>query len=121
MRSDLEAKTVVDIPPGTRVFRAPGRVNLIGEHTDYNDGLVLPAAIDFYTWVTVTPRPDRIITARSENYDEESSFELDELRPQAKGHWSDYLRGIAVTLDQAGFRLRGAQLNIRGEVPIDRD
>ena len=101
-----------------RMFRAPGRVNLIGEHTDYNEGFVLPAAIGFSTWVTSAPRNDRIVSVYAENFSEQIDFDLDEPGPQARGHWSDYVRGVAVTLERAGHRLRGAELWIRGEVPI---
>lgn len=106
------------VAAGGRVFRAPGRVNLIGEHTDYNDGFVMPAAIDFSTWVTIQPREDRIISAFSENFSESVEFDLDDPEPKPVGHWSDYVRGIAVTLEQAGHRLQGASIHIRGEVPI---
>ena len=101
-----------------RKFRAPGRVNLIGEHTDYNDGFVLPAAIGFSTWVTSAPRDDRTVSVFSENFSEQIEFDLDEESPHARDHWSDYVRGVAVTLERAGHRLRGADLRIRGEVPI---
>jgi galactokinase len=101
-----------------RMFRAPGRVNLIGEHTDYNEGFVLPAAIGFSTWVTSAPRDDRTVSVFSENFSEQMEFDLDEESPQARDHWSDYVRGVAVTLERAGHRLRGAELRIRGEVPI---
>jgi len=101
-----------------RMFRAPGRVNLIGEHTDYNDGFVLPAAIGFSTWVSSAPRDDRTISVFSENFSEQIEFDLDEESPHARDHWSDYVRGVAVTLERAGHRLRGADLRIRGEVPI---
>jgi galactokinase len=102
----------------SRTYRAPGRVNLIGEHTDYNDGFVMPAAIDFFTSVEITPRTDRTISIWSENFREQVSFDLDEPSPKPRGHWSDYVRGIALTLEQAGYRLSGAQLQIRGGVPI---
>ena len=101
-----------------RIYRAPGRVNLIGEHTDYNEGFVMPAAINFSTWVTVTPRDDRVIAVSSENFQETFKFDLDDTPARAKGQWSDYVRGVALTLEQAGYRLKGAQLQIRGEVPI---
>jgi galactokinase len=81
--------------PAARIFRAPGRVNLIGEHTDYNDGFVMPAAIDFATWVTIQPREDRIISAFSENFGETIEFDLDDPDPKPVGHWGDYVRGIA--------------------------
>ena len=101
-----------------RIYRAPGRVNLIGEHTDYNEGFVMPAAINFSTWVTVTPRDDRVIAVSSENFQETFKFDLDDTTARERGHWSDYVRGVALTLEQAGYRLKGAQLQIRGEVPI---
>jgi galactokinase len=103
---------------GAKVYRAPGRVNLIGEHTDYNLGFVMPAAIDFYTWVVAAPRDDRRLAIHSENFAETVEFDLDESQPGARGHWSDYPRGVGVVLRQAGYSLRGANLLVRGEVPI---
>lgn len=103
---------------GARVFRAPGRVNLIGEHTDYNDGFVLPAAIDLFTWVAVAPLQERKLSIISENFSERIEFDLDDAHPPAAGHWSDYVRGVAVLLEQAGHRLHGARLVIRSDVPI---
>jgi galactokinase len=101
-----------------RAFRAPGRVNLIGEHTDYNEGFVMPAAIGFSTWVTISPRDDRKVSLFSENFSEEVEFDLDDPNLQSIGHWSDYPKGVAVTLERAGYRLQGGRLKIRGEVPI---
>ena len=102
----------------TRVFRAPGRVNLIGEHTDYNDGFVMPAAIDFYTWVRISSLDTRKLHIKSKNYGEEVEVDLDDPNIAPRGHWSDYPIGVAVMLERAGHRLRGARLEIRGEVPI---
>ena len=101
-----------------RVFRAPGRVNLIGEHTDYTEGFVMPAAINFATTVTVAPRADRLLSVFSENCEDAIEFDLDDPGPRATGHWSDYVKGVALVLEQSGHRLRGASLRIRGEVPI---
>jgi galactokinase len=101
-----------------RVFRAPGRVNLIGEHTDYNDGFVMPAALDFSTWVKVSPLEERKLKIYSENFDEEVEVDLDDQTLEAHNHWSDYPVGVAVVLERSGHRLRGARLQIRGEVPI---
>jgi len=101
-----------------RVFSAPGRVNLIGEHTDYNDGFVLPAAIDLSTWVAVAPRTDRRLIIHSENFDETVVFELDDANAARRGKWSDYPRGVAVLLSKAGYRLSGASLYIEGDIPI---
>ncbi len=101
-----------------RVFRAPGRVNLIGEHTDYNDGFVFPAALQFYIWVAISPREDRKLVFRSENFEGVVEVDLDHAHDKAVGRWSDYMEGVAVTLQAAGHRLRGANLLVHGEVPI---
>src|SRR5215208_2033919 len=101
-----------------RTFRAPGRVNLIGEHTDYNDGFVMPAALDFSTWVRVSPLEQHHLHIYSENFNEEVEVDLDDPNLAARGHWSDYPIGVAVEMERAGHRLRGASLQIRGEVPI---
>ena len=100
------------------IYRAPGRVNLIGEHTDYNDGFVMPAAIDRYTWAVIAPREDRKIRLRSTHFPDTAEFDLDEPDPQRGGNWSDYPHGVAVMLERAGHRLRGADILIQGEVPI---
>ena len=100
------------------MFRAPGRVNLIGEHTDYNEGFVMPAAIEFATWVAAGARDDRILAVHSENVSESREFSLDDPDASRQGQWSDYVRGVAVVLEGAGHRLRGANLLIRGEVPL---
>ena len=101
-----------------RTFRAPGRVNLIGEHTDYNDGFVMPAALDFSTWVKISPLDKRRLQIFSEHFNEEVEVDLDDQKLAARGHWSDYPIGVAVVLERAGHRLRGAKLQIRGDVPI---
>ena len=101
-----------------RVFRAPGRVNLIGEHTDYSDGFVFPAAIDFFTWVAIAPRKDRRIRVNSFDFEETVEFGLDDPQAGPSHHWSDYVRGVALALENSGFRLQGADLMIHGEVPL---
>lgn len=100
------------------VYRAPGRVNLIGEHTDYNEGFVFPAAIDLYTQVTVAPRNDRKLLIHSQNFSDDIEIDLDDSRANARGHWSDYVRGVALMLERAGHRLKGAGLDVRSTVPI---
>lgn len=101
-----------------RIFRAPGRVNLIGEHTDYNDGFVMPAAIGSYTWVAAGKRKDRVLEAYSDRFQEKISLCLDTLAGPPRRHWSDFIRGVAATLQHAGIPLSGANLLIHGEVPL---
>jgi len=100
------------------IFRAPGRVNLIGEHTDYNDGFVMPAAIGFYTWVAVSPRSDRAIHVRSEEFDEALELSLQELSGPPRHHWSDFVRGVAAVLQSQGHQPSGENLIIEGQVPM---
>ena len=101
-----------------RVYRAPGRVNLIGEHTDYNDGYVLPAAINLACGVAIAARNDRILHIQSANMPGDVHVHLDRLPAVRTGHWSDYVIGIASALEQAGFKLPGASLYIQSEVPL---
>ncbi len=92
-------------------------MNLIGEHTDYNDGFVLPCAIAYDTRVRAVARDDRILTARSA-FAGEARFDLERLPAQPAGGWTDYLVGILSELRHAGVALRGADLNVTGTVPI---
>jgi len=101
-----------------KIFRAPGRVNLIGEHTDYNDGFVMPAAIDFHTWVAASRRNDCRLQVHSDQFSETIEWSLDALAGPPRKHWSDFIRGVAATLESSGHRLKGANLIINGDVPI---
>jgi galactokinase len=103
---------------GASVYRAPGRVNLIGEHTDYNDGLVMPVAIGFSCWVGIAARDDRKLVLYSQNYNQTHEADLDELGTRGSGHWADYPLGVAWALQDAGYRLPGANLYIAGNVPL---
>src|SRR6201985_2769303 len=76
------------------VFAAPGRVNLIGEHTDYAEGFVMPAAIDFATLAAISPRDDGKVVLYAENFGEERSFSADALPTHRSGDWSDYPLGV---------------------------
>jgi galactokinase len=100
------------------IFRAPGRVNLIGEHTDYNDGFVMPVALEFCTYAAIGPRDDGKLRVYSENLDELRTFDLADLRGGPTAHWSDYVLGVAAVLQERAGTLSGANLAIRGEVPI---
>ncbi len=100
-------------------LRAPGRVNLIGEHTDYNDGFVLPCAIDFDTRIAAAPRPDRQVRVCACDYgDALDQFDLDApilARPDAP--WANYVRGVVQVLLAKGLNLGGMDLAIAGNVP----
>jgi galactokinase len=100
------------------IFAAPGRVNLIGEHTDYSEGFVMPAAIDFATVAAISPRSDNQITIYSENFGDESVFDLDFLPHHPRHHWSDYPVGVLTVLRQAGVKSAGFNLTLSGDVPL---
>ncbi len=97
---------------------APGRVNLIGEHTDYNDGFVLPMAIDRYTVVACTGRADGMLKATSIDFGETKEAALADLLPRGQTGWFGYVAGVAWALEQEGVRLHGADIAIAGDVPI---
>jgi galactokinase len=100
------------------VVRAPGRVNLIGEHTDYNEGFVLPIAIDRATFVAARSRPDRTMRVFSVNFDEEDSFSLDRIERSETHPWSNYVRGVLKGLLARDLPLVGADLLIESDVPL---
>ena len=100
------------------VSRAPGRVNLIGEHTDYNDGFVMPAALEFATLTAASQRPDRRLRVYSMIMDETCEFDLDSPPPGPTGEWSDYILGVALMLESTGRNLSGADLIVWSDVPI---
>lgn len=100
------------------IFSAPGRVNLIGEHTDYNDGFVLPSAIGFYAHVGVVPRKDRKLVLRSTEFAQVFEADLSSANPQKLGGWCDYVLGVAAQLSQRGVQVPGANVFVHGEVPI---
>jgi galactokinase len=97
--------------------RAPGRVNLIGEHTDYNDGFVLPMAIHQALWLGIKSRKDRRVTVHSLDYRETASFTLDDLRNLKTG-WIEYVKGVAWVLQESGMLLRGWDGVLAGDLPI---
>lgn len=99
------------------VVRAPGRVNLIGEHTDYNEGFVLPAAIDRYCWYAGRKRHDRMIRARSADFGEEVQFEAASITYDKDHRWSNYLRGVSKLIQDGGVEIPGADIVLGGDVP----
>jgi galactokinase len=100
------------------VFVAPGRVNLIGEHTDYAEGFVMPVAINFATLAGISPRTDGKIVIYSENYGEEKTFDAAALPVKAGQHWSDYPLGVCAILAGEGHKIPGFSLSLWGDVPL---
>src|ERR1700760_2931123 len=114
---DVAAHYSVAGEPALRCV-APGRVNLIGEHTDYSGGFVMPAAIDFRTVATIRSRNDGRILLDSKNMNETASYPADPLPEVGRNHWSDYPMGVAWSLAREGVRLGGFQLSLEGDVPL---
>ncbi len=99
------------------LVQAPGRVNLIGEHTDYNEGFVFPAAIDRWVVVAARPRIDRRVRIYSAMYDEMSEFQIDDVLA-TQGNWADYPKGVVREFQQLGHRLCGFEAAVVGNVPM---
>jgi len=110
--------------PPEWLVRAPGRVNLIGEHTDYNDGFVLPVAIERAVWIALRRRDDRQVMVHSLDFGNQGTFHLDELNVQDRSpaddplRWLEYLKGVAWSLMQAGLELAGWDGVLQGDVPV---
>lgn len=100
------------------IFSAPGRVNLIGEHTDYNDGFVMPCAIGLNTRVAIARRPDSNLVLCSQQFPKQFEFDLNSLPRKKVGDWCDYILGVAVALHPAGYRLQGANILVESDIPI---
>ena len=103
---------------GPTIFAAPGRVNLIGEHTDYAEGFVMPAAIEFATLAGISPRNDGKVVIYSENYQGERIFDAPALPRKADHHWSDYPLGVISILAGEGHTIPGLSLSLWGDVPL---
>ncbi len=101
-----------------QIYVAPGRVNLIGEHTDYAEGFVMPAAIDFATLAAISPRTDGRVVIYAQNFDEERSWPVDQLPTQRSGHWSDYPLGVLSILAGEGYSIPAFSLTLWGDVPL---
>ena len=103
----------------THIVQAPGRVNLIGEHTDYNDGFVLPCAINYQTVVAAAKRDDNIVRVVSVDYDNAvDEFDItQEITFQQDKMWANYIRGVVKCLMGRGFEFKGADISVTGNVP----
>jgi galactokinase len=102
----------------TKLARAPGRVNLIGEHTDYNDGFVLPMAIDRNIWVAAKPRDDDKFNIHSVDFDASISFTTNQLTDSSLPHWTHLIRGVWYLLGEQGDMPPSVDISIAGDVPI---
>ena len=115
--SELRERFVEIYQAEPLLVQAPGRVNLIGEHTDYNEGFVFPAAIEFQTQIAIATRPDSKLILFSENYGERLEFDINHLPLSKNSNWSDYAVGVVRLLKQKFGKLPGASMLLRGDVP----
>lgn len=104
-----------DEPP-KHLICSPGRVNLIGEHTDYNDGFVMPMAIEFGIWFAVRPRSDRRVHVYSLEFDEPCEFDLDDMSKEEQ-YWGEYVKAVTWALQEKGYNLKGWEGVIVGNIP----
>jgi galactokinase len=119
----LDKKQVADLFKATYgrrdciVTSAPGRVNIIGEHTDYNEGFVLPTPIMSRVWVAASARVDSVFRLSSANYGEDFSFSITDLKFNKKHRWANYVMGVVLALQNGGHKIKGADMLIYGDVP----
>ena len=103
-------------------YRAPGRVNLIGEHTDYNEGFVMPAALHFDTGIGIAPHSGARLRVRSREFDQTVEIPLDDAdalnRTSGRGHWSDYVIGVVIALQKRGMMFGGADILVGSDIPL---
>jgi galactokinase len=100
------------------VIKSPGRINIIGEHTDYNDGFVLPAAIDKAAYLAVSVRQDDSFHLIAQDLNEEYNVNLADLKPLIDGGWSNYLLGVVAQFIKKGVEVKGLNMMLSSNVPI---
>ncbi len=106
-----------DSPEDLRVFHSPGRVNLIGEHTDYNGGAVFPAALTFGTTMLIRRRNDRVVRFASTNFPEQRDIDVDAIRYVKEDAWTNYPKGVLEAIRQRGVQLSGFDILYEGDIP----
>ena len=116
--SSGSARQADALPLSALSAAAPGRVNLIGEHTDYTGGFVMPMAIDFETVASITPLEGRLVELVSENFGESVTLDLDRYPEHGHGHWSDYPAGVIAEMRSRQLPLTGFRLALSGDVPL---
>src|SRR5690348_4384306 len=109
-------KRIFETEPAVEVV-SPGRINVIGEHTDYNDGFVLPAAIDKYGHVVASTRNDDLISLFAVQFDEKFDVRIADIKP-IEGKWTNYVLGIVDQLIKRNHRIGGFNLALSGNVPV---
>ena len=114
----LRSQHLIRFGAEPEIFVAPGRVNLIGEHTDYAEGFVMPAAIDFATLAGISPRSDGKVVLYSENYGDERVYDAAALPAERSGHWSDYPLGVLAIFAGEGHAIPAFSLSLWGDVPL---
>jgi galactokinase len=102
----------------THVSRAPGRLELLGNHTDYNDGLVMSLAVDRYIWIAASPRNDGKIELVSSAYPGREVFPVNDLKPNPAAHWADYVKGVLDQLRRRKVNFSGFSAAVHGNIPI---
>ncbi|MBC8060390.1 MAG: galactokinase, partial [Clostridiaceae bacterium] len=100
-----------------RTFHSPGRVNLIGEHIDYNGGFVFPCALDFGTFACVRQRNDKKVNLASTNFDLKVEVDLDSILFKEEDDWANYPKGVIKIMQQAGYKVGGMDIVISGNIP----
>ncbi|MBW3467170.1 galactokinase [Arthrospiribacter ruber] len=117
MKTTIQTKFLEIFNTDPLLVYSPGRINLIGEHTDYNNGFVMPAAIDKKMVVGIAKNGSRKARLFSLDFTEEFAFELDSFSPK-KGHWSTYIMGVTAQLIQAGYPVEGFDMVFGGDIPV---
>jgi galactokinase len=117
MKDQIQRKFVEIFKNKPILAYSPGRINLIGEHTDYNEGFVMPAAIDKKMIVAIAANQNRQGRIYSMDFEEEFAFDLDSFGPK-KGHWATYVMGVAAQLQQAGYPVKGFDMVFGGDIPV---